>query len=438
MQETDKIKFNKSYNYSFSFFYLVQGLHDGIQGIVLPIFLMGLVEDLDLTLILLVLSVTALPWSFKFFIGLLNDKYGSEKYGRRKPWIIIFGAFSGFWWIMLGVLLPSAIDVIFITTLCVFLFNLGLAVADTSVDGLILDITPREKLGKVQSSTWTCYLLGSMTGGILLGLLFTALSSIYLLFILEGILMILACGTMYYIQDEFIPEDVHVWKGLKEIISKRKNWKVFGSTFIASFSKNIVPLLFGLLILLSVGALHTEVISLSIASSSLDLIFLFGIISAIVGIGVAMGCIIGGKISDKNRRQSVLIANLILIPVFLLCFLSYYNFIFAILMMILLGFGQGAVRTSYQVIRSDLAQQYPELNATYYALVISFLNGGLTIGYSLAGMVLVFFTETLLITEFLIIFFWIMIIFSGFQMCALLIFLTISREEYELKAISKE
>ena len=82
---------------------------------------------------------------------------------------------------------------------------------------------------------------------------------------------------------------------------------------------------------------------------------------------------------------------------------------------------------------ADLAQQYPELNATYYALIISFLNSGLTIGYSIAGLLLMVFSETFMISTFLILFFLIILVMTGFQLAGFLIFNTIKREEYELK-----
>lgn len=434
MAHETEVDFKKSYNYIFSFFYLVQGLHDGIQAIVLPVYLISLVDNIDLSFILMILSVTALPWSFKFFIGLFNDKYGSERFGRRRPWIIIFGALSGLWWIILGSFLTLVDDIIIFTMICAFMFNLGLAVADTSIDGLMLDVTPRDKLGKIQASTWSLYLLGSMTGGIMLGILFSMYNLIPILFILEGILMI-SCTLSSYVIQEVPPKDVKVWRGLKEIVLKGKNWKIFISTFAEAIPKNVVPLLFGILLIVYMpnSPIETDVITISLAGSSLELIFLFGIISAISGIGIIAGCALGGKIADKNRRLSVYIGHVILIPVVLFCVFSQSILSFAIVMVILLGMGQGAVRTSYQVVRSDLAQKYPELNATFYAMIISFLNSGISVGYAIVGMLLTFFSDSIGITDFKLTFFYIMLILTLIQLFSLIVFSTIKRDEYEIK-----
>ncbi len=437
MNNGTKLGFKKSYTYVFSFFYLVQGLNDGIQGLIIPVYLLSRVDNIDLAFILLVLSITALPWTIKVFVGVFNDKYGSEKYGRRRPWIIILGAWGGLWWILYGLIIPG-LDIgviILFTMIAAFNFNLGLAISDTSIDGLILDTTPSNKLGKVQASTWSFYLVGSMCGGIILGLLFSLFNAIPYLFILEGILMISCTAVSCIIQEGPPPKDIKIWLGFKRIISKRDNWKIYISTFCESIPKNVVPLLFGLLVLSTLpnSPIKTEAVSISLASSSLEVILLFGVISIISGLGVIPGCSVAGKLSDKNRRFSVYVGHVVLIPSLFLLVLAGLNLIIAIILMVALGFGQGAVRTAYQAIRSDLAQKYPELNATYFAIIISFLNIGITAGYLIASLLLSFISSVLLITDFVTIFFIIMIVMVCIQTFSLLVFMTINREDYELK-----
>ncbi|MHA1254942.1 MAG: hypothetical protein ACTSPS_05010, partial [Promethearchaeota archaeon] len=46
---------------------------------------------------------------------MINDKYQiSEKFGRRFPFICIFGTFGGIWWIIMGFYLPLEISLIYI------------------------------------------------------------------------------------------------------------------------------------------------------------------------------------------------------------------------------------------------------------------------------------------------------------------------------------
>ena len=89
-----------------------------------------------------------------------------------------------------------------------------------------------------------------------------------------------------------------------------------------------------------------------------------------------IGCIITGKIADKKRRSAVYFAQVMYIPFLCISVLFRGPIFFGIIMMVILGIGQGAITTSYQSIRGDLAKQYPEIDSTYYALIISFLNSG--------------------------------------------------------------
>ena len=100
-----------------------------------------------------------------------------------------------------------------------------------------------------------------------------------------------------------------------------------------------------------------------------------------------------------------------------------------IIMTIILGAGEGALTTAGQAVRGDLAKQYPDLNSTYYALVISCLNAGHMIGYALAGGLLILLSEVF--SEFWIIFLIIMLIIAVFQMASFGIFMTINRNDYE-------
>ena len=103
--------------------------------------------------------------------------------------------------------------------------------------------------------------------------------------------------------------------------------------------------------------------------------------------------------------------------------------VLAFIMTVILGVGEGALTTSFQAIRGDIAKQYPELNSTYYALVISCLNFGHLVGYIVAAILLMVLST--IFTQFWIIFLLMMVVMAVFQSLSLLIFLTIDRKEYE-------
>ena len=105
-------------------------------------------------------------------------------------------------------------------------------------------------------------------------------------------------------------------------------------------------------------------------------------------------------------------------------------------MTIILGIGEGALSTSFQAVRGDIAKQYPDLDGTDYALVISCLNAGHSLGYLVAGALLL--SLSAVFTEFWIIFLVIMVIMAVFQLSALGIFLTIDPKDYEFTEILEE
>jgi len=166
----------------------------------------------------------------------VDDKWGSKKYGRRFPFIISFGIFGAIWWFVMAVYLPTDNSIYLYLAIYYFMISIGMAFADTALDGLILDVTPKEKLGKVQGLTWTCLLLGMGAGGMVLGLIFLALEMVPVLFMITGVLMIISCVFPYFIKELPIEEMTtkQLGRDILSIFTRRKNYKVMLFTFTSS------------------------------------------------------------------------------------------------------------------------------------------------------------------------------------------------------------
>jgi MFS family permease len=438
MEIRENLEFKKSYPYIFSFFYLSQGLYNGIQYIIIPFWLISMME-IDLAVILGIFSITVIPWALKFLIGMFNDKVGSERFGRRKLWILIFGIYAGIWFIITGftINLQTEKTILNYILLCAIMWNIGIAVSDTSLDGLILDVTPKEKLGKVQGYTWAMNLFGNAGGGIILGALFLMLDAIPLLFVFEGILLIISSIFPFYVKEKPLPENIQVWKNMKEIIRKGKNWKVFIFSFLDSIPYGVVTIAYTILILLYAPnpLISGPVTSLSLEGVALEAFLVYVLLGAINGAGVIIGSIMTGRKADKNRRFAVYIANFTYIPFLVICVLFRGPYVLGGIMIFLLGAAQGALTASYQSIRGDLSKKYPELNSTYFAIVISCLNLGQSVGMATTSILITLFSSAF--NEYYMIFFFIMLIMAGFQFLSFLIFYTINRSEYEHEHILK-
>ncbi|MGV9173708.1 MAG: MFS transporter, partial [Promethearchaeia archaeon] len=221
------------------------------------------------------------------------------------------------------------------------------------------------------------------------------------------------------------------------ILNKKKNWKVFLFTFLDNIPYNILTIAFGLLVLIYMpnSPISAEVTTIQLMGESLELFTFYSILGAINGVGIILGSIIGGKLADKRRKLAVYIGNLMYIPFFLISAAFIGNLFLGIIMMVVLGAGQGAVKAAYQSVRGDIAKKYPKLKSTYYALLISFLNGGAVVGMGITAILLPIFADVFI--EFVFIYFCIMTVMSFFQISSFLVFKTIDEEEYEFEQYLK-
>ena len=420
----------------FSSFYLIQGLHNGIWGIVLAFYLIVNIRQLDEALLFLITAITAIPWSLKFFVGMINDKYQiSEKFGRRFPFICIFGTFGGIWWIIMSLYLPLETSIVYLILMVYGLFiNIGLAIADTAIDGLILDVTPKDKLGRVQGWTFGMLIFGQMAGGYMLGIGFLLLSlPIPWLFMMEGIIMITVCFAPYFIEEELISgEKVYVWKNVKNIFRKKENWKVFAFSTIDRIDGIIIGTFYGLLVWMTLGFIKLEgtTVTYLLSDQGLELYLVSFFFSVLAVIGILFGSTIGGKLADKRRRHAVYFGHLVYIP-----WLFFSVFLIGlgggIIGYITLAFSNTVITIANQTVRGDMSKNYPEMKATYYAITISATNFGMMIGAFIGG--LIFILLALYGANFTTIYFVVAVFCVGIQLLSFWVFMTIDPSEYEFE-----
>lgn len=414
----------------FSIFYGVQGINNGIWAAVIPVYIYLKLGTVDLALLLLINAINSIPWTLKFLVGIINDKWGSKRWGRRFPFIISFGCFGGLFWILMGLSTPSNDSLYVFLLFYGLMTNIGLGIADTSIDGLMLDVTPKAKLGIVQAFTWGIALMGMGVGGFVLAVIFTNMDAIPMLFIMEGVAMILSCILPFLISETPIPEEVHVWRDLKDIFGKRDNWKVFLYSMFGQIPYSIVTVVFGYVVMISINLVSIEQAKLSILAGEPTDFYTFNFIfNVALGIGVLVGLYSSGKLSDRNRKLSVYIAHLIYVP-FCVVSIFFLGLIPGLIGFFIFGIGQSWLVISGQAIRADLAKNdYPELQSTYYALMVSFINIGISLGnFSLAVFMM---TLGVVIQDFFVLIFLILCFQAIIQLLSFLFFRAIDPKKYE-------
>ncbi len=121
--------------------YLSQGLPFGFFTQALPVLLRK--QGLSLPAIGLA-NLLALPWALKFLWAPLMDRYGSERLGRRRGYILPLQFLSAA--LLLGLALPEGTVSVPALLVAVLLVNLLAATQDVATDGLAVDLLESEEL----------------------------------------------------------------------------------------------------------------------------------------------------------------------------------------------------------------------------------------------------------------------------------------------------
>jgi MFS family permease len=438
----EQVEYKKSYTIIFVCFYLIEGFIQGIPYLVFQPYLTKILGGYNLDTWLIVWGISNIPWSIKLIVGIFNDRGGNKFYGKRFPWIISFGIFGAIWWFLLAIYLPVDESIYVFLTIYIFFIMMGMAFADTALDGLILDVVPKEYLARIQGYTWAMLLVGMGAGGMILGLIFLALDIMPILFILTGILMILACILPYFIEEPPRGEPGTEIKGrpLKSMFTTKKNWKIILYTFLAGIQALLILEYFKYVVLIPMGVVDVDQTLVSLAGGTTPVGYQAwnSVFYLLNGIGTLVFSVIAGKLADKSRRKA---ASLFFISYIPFCLVSIIPFIFlrgflpalliGLVFLFLFGGLQGALVVSNQTIRADLSKhEYPTLKSTFFAFLVSLSNLGQNTGSIIGGGIIsisVLFTANFGIIYFLVSAFCALCLFLSY-----LLFRSIDVADYEL------
>src|SRR5688572_392202 len=134
--------------FSFTIFYIAQGLPFGLVTVALPAFLAERGEAPGA--IGSFIAISSLPWTFKLLAGPLMDRFSFLAMGRRRPWVIL----AQLGMVLTGIafaFFPNGLEnLAVLTTLC-FLLNCFSATQDVAVDGMAIDVLPVSEHGRANA-----------------------------------------------------------------------------------------------------------------------------------------------------------------------------------------------------------------------------------------------------------------------------------------------
>jgi PAT family beta-lactamase induction signal transducer AmpG len=243
----------------------------------------------------------------------------------------------------------------------------GMALYDTATDGLALDTTPEDEQGTIQ---------GLMVGGRALGVaiisvffgFFASYFSWHYAFWSLAVISAIAFVLALFIKEGRVKEHpAFEWKAFKTL----------GRKEILSLA--ILGALYSLIIN-SVGEIMNPFFETRFEITPL----IAGLYSAVWGVGIIIGGIIGGRETDKlGHRKSVMIAmviSLVSIGLFILAPNQYLAFLIALGF----GFAYGFYETVY--FATSMARTDPRIAASMFSILMAIANIGTGIGLAVTGL----------------------------------------------------
>jgi PAT family beta-lactamase induction signal transducer AmpG len=438
--EDSNIDYKFSYTGIFSLNYFIQGIVQSMFTTVIPVYLFTL-GSVDPAALSFMLSFVFIPFILKLIYGILGDKLRTRKLGRRKPWIVSGASFSGLMWIIISILLltititPTSAMAIF--TYAGIFVVLGVAMADTAMDGFIIDICPKELLGRTTGMVWAFRSMGIIIGGPLILLLLNYIPNVneIIIFLSLGVLTIIFSTITLTIKHKPITKDISLVANLKVMFKKRENWKVYFFSLFMAIVDGVIFVFLALFILVQIGLITPAEATTIELETEAALYFPQAIITLLTGIGVLAGAILGGIVADKVSRRTAFFSSIVLTTGSLALLILPIPQTFSLILLlfaILVGSSSGWSNSAFSAIATQYSQQYPEAPSTYYSICTSFINLGTQVGLIATG--LVFDTIAGVTTDVILVFgiiFFTMIILSSL---AIIPFLFLDRNLYEVSS----
>jgi len=336
----------------FGSLYFSEGL---ISAIALVIVLIYLVEKgFSGPVATLVIGVIMMPWMIKFVFGGIVDKF--IRFGRKR-FILLGGVL-----VVIGLFTVAFIDpVVALIPFTCFLFiaRSGSAFLDVSADAWAIEISREEERGKIN---------GAMIGGLCAG---QAVSSSLIAFIAFNI----SYRFSFLTAGLFILLIILLPLAIKEVKIVKKRQKI-ASLLICEFKKKTTQIVasFALtstigegLIIYAVPLYMATVLELNVAQ--------IGLIAAILYISRLTGSLIGGAMSDRWGRKTVLFAFLSPGIVVTAAFIFVNNWESLVLVYGLFGFLMGgSLWATSCAMYMDVTN--PRVGATQYSILTGLANFG--------------------------------------------------------------
>ncbi|PKO06913.1 MAG: hypothetical protein CVU41_04650 [Chloroflexi bacterium HGW-Chloroflexi-3] len=320
---------------------------------------------LNLGQIGLISGIALTPFVLKIFLGILSDRVNLFQMGHRKPYIVIGLIIQAVCLFIVPFIDPGKNFAMY--GLMAFLVMTGMAMYDTTTDGLALDTTPEDEAGKIQGIMVGGRAMGVVVLSSLIGVLAQNVSwmaAFWLLAILTLLPLVFLLG----------------FKEPPRKANQKFEWKAF-----AAFKHwPIIALgLLGALYSMIINAAN-EIINPFLQSDFGISVMMAGFFTTMWGIGVIFGGITGGPLTDRvGQRRAVEIA-LAISFVSVAIFSLTPTAAIAWPLVFIFGLAYGYYETVYFAI--SMRKSDPRIAASMFSILMAIANIGTGIGLPIAGL----------------------------------------------------
>jgi PAT family beta-lactamase induction signal transducer AmpG len=355
---------SKLFRYSmFALLYFAQGAVLSYFTALNAIYLLSF--GLSMSRIGIISGIALTPFVLKIFLGMLSDRVNLFNFGHRKPYIVIGLFLQAVCLVFVPFINPGENFALY--GLAAFLVMSGMALYDTSTDGLALDTTPKEEEGTIQ---------GFMVGGRAMGVV--VLSSL-IGFLAQKVSWFAAFWILAFLT--LVPlVMVFGYKEAARPQEKKFEWSAFGAF------KHWPIIALGLL-----GALYSliinganEIVNPFLQEDFSINVMTAGFFTTVWGVGVVMGSLTGGKLTDRIGQRRAVQSALVISFVSIAALAFTVSAVLAWILVFLFGLAYGYYETVYFAISMDKTD--PRIAASMFAILMAIANIGTGIGLPISGV----------------------------------------------------
>jgi len=245
-----------------------------------------------------------LPWAFKWVMGPFVDLFYSDRWGRRRLWILVMQ-------VMMCVTLLAAVPFDIVTQIkwlsaLIIIHNVFAATQDVAIDALACGTLEEHERGLANGLMFAGSYCGAALGGSgVLFLLGAGMSLSFLYFAVIGCILLVTFFVTLRLQEKPCNDTLELVK--PKLHELAKAFKTYGKEALVAFFGSRVALVGLIVAMLPMGAYALSLVLCSNLSVELGmndtLIAKIGLLGTVI---VAPSCVLGGYLSDKFGRRKML------------------------------------------------------------------------------------------------------------------------------------